>query len=55
MVRHLESLEVNASRVSIILDSAIERYWKKSCREVAFDYDDNSGPVLECDRYAKKS
>jgi len=43
VVRHVELLKsfgINTSKVSIILDSGVERYWKKSCSEVSFDYDD---------------
>jgi hypothetical protein len=40
-VEHLKSFGINASKISIILDSGVERYWKKSCRDVAFDYDDD--------------
>jgi hypothetical protein len=39
-VEHLKSVGINTSKVSIILDSGVERYWKRSCGEVAFDYDD---------------
>jgi len=40
-VEYLKSLGINTSKVSIILDSGVERYWKKSCSEVAFDYNDD--------------
>jgi len=40
-VEHLKSLGINTSKVSIILDSGVERYWKKPCSVVAFDYDDS--------------
>jgi hypothetical protein len=40
-VEYLKSLGINTSKVSIILDSGVERYWKKPCNEVAFDYDDD--------------
>jgi hypothetical protein len=40
-VEYLKSLGVNASKASIILDSGVERYWKKSCSEVAFDYNND--------------
>jgi hypothetical protein len=40
-IKHLKSVGLNTSKVSIILDSGVERYWKKSCSEVAFDYDDD--------------
>jgi len=39
-VENIKSLGLNVSKVSIILDSGVERYWKKSCKEVAFDYND---------------
>jgi hypothetical protein len=39
-VELLKSIGINTSKVSIILDSGVERYWKKPCRDVAFDYDD---------------
>ena len=39
-IHYLKSLELNVSKVSIILDFGVERYWKKSCSEVAFDYND---------------
>jgi hypothetical protein len=39
-VENLKGLGINTSKVSIILDSGVERYWKKSCSEVSFDYDD---------------
>jgi hypothetical protein len=39
-VEFLKSIGINTSKVSIILDSGVERYWKKPCSEVAFDYDD---------------
>jgi hypothetical protein len=37
----LRGLGINTSKVLIILDSGVERYWKKQCRDVAFDYDDD--------------
>jgi hypothetical protein len=40
-VELLKSLGINTSKVTIILDSGVERYWKKSCRDVTFDYDDD--------------
>jgi hypothetical protein len=39
-IEYIKSLGVNTSKISIVLDSGVERYWKKSCREVAFDYSD---------------
>jgi hypothetical protein len=39
-VEFLKSIGLNTSKVSIILDSGVERYWKKPCSETAFDYDD---------------
>jgi hypothetical protein len=39
-IHYIKSLGLNASKVSIILDSGVERYWKKSCSGVAFDYND---------------
>ena len=40
-IEYLKSLGVDTSKVSIILDSGVERYWKKPCNNVAFDYDDD--------------
>jgi hypothetical protein len=43
VVKHVEllkSIGINTSKVTIILDSGVERYRKKPCRDVAFDYDD---------------
>ena len=40
-VERLKSLGINTSKTSIILDSGVERYWKKSCGKAAFDYDDD--------------
>jgi len=31
-VEYLKSLGIDTSKVSIILDSGVERYWKRSCR-----------------------
>ena len=39
-VENIKSLGLNVSKVSIILDSGVERYWKKSCSDIAFDYND---------------
>jgi hypothetical protein len=39
-VELLKSIGINTSKVTIILDSGVERYWKKSCRDAAFDSDD---------------
>jgi hypothetical protein len=40
-VEPLKSLGINTSKISIILDSGVERYWKKPCSEAAFDYNDD--------------
>ena len=39
-VEHLKSVGINTSKILIILDSGVERYWKKPCSEVVFDYND---------------
>ena len=39
-IEYLKSVGINTSKVSIILDSGVERYWKKPCSEVVFDYND---------------
>jgi hypothetical protein len=39
-VEYLKSLGINTSKVLIILDAGVERYWKKPCSEVVFDYND---------------
>jgi hypothetical protein len=40
-VEHLKSVGISTSKVLIILDSGVERYWKRPCSEVAFDYDND--------------